>query len=563
MSLYDSEDDISVRVARHERSPPAVRYVHSPPVRGPQYEYGTTPTYLGEQRTTALASHLRTRSPPRDPRDPRDFRESPRNSRTAVGAGAGAGAGAPVPPPPAPAPAPIIINNRIYNEHDSDEEDEFYRRSRRPAAVPVVYRRSSRSRSRSRSRSSSRSSHGPRSGKMTRDDWEAEQARRDLELMRINQDREKEDRRREKEYREEAELRLTQRQLEVIKKREADEDAEKRIKMEIEFKQKELEFQRHKDREAEEEQQKRLRMEFEFKQKELEFKRHKETEAAAEEKRKRDKEYRDETELRHAQLALEGIKKREAEAELEKRIKKEMELKRLKEEEEAAEEKRRRDALAHDAVERYKKAEADRIAHEQKIREQNDKEYKRRLHDDLLKSGLDEHAIEAILSQKKVQKAPAPALPPPPGMAPGMPPGMPPGMAHPPGNMAMVPALPAPELHMERHTYTRMARRYLSIETLRTFNIDFEFDADPEYVLVKRWVPEWEQDQFWEHTKQVRERRTSRTTLMVEDTRHSSHSHHRSKSTDVEIVRKKSKHDRKRSKSPGPLLMYLAGARPS
>lgn len=300
---------------------------------------------------------------------------------------------------------------------------------------------------------------------MTRDEWEAEQARRDLEVMRINQDREKEDRRREKEYREEAELRLTQRQLEVIKKREADEEAEKRIKMEIEFKQKELEFQRHKDREAEEEQQKRLRMEFEFKQKELEFKRHKEAEAAADEKRKRDKEYRDEAELRQAQLALEGIKKREAEAELEKRIKKELELKRLKEEEEAAEEKRRRDALAHDAVERYKKAEADRIAHEQKIKEQNDKEYKRRLHDDLLKSGLDEHAIEAILSQKKVQKAPAPALPPPAGMA------------HPGGNLAMVPALPAPELHMERHTYTRMARRYLSIETLRTFNIDFEFDA--------------------------------------------------------------------------------------
>lgn len=455
-SLYDSEDDISVRVARHDRSPPAVRYVHSPPVRGAQYEYGSTPTYLGpEHRTTVVAarSHSRTRSPPRD------FRESPRNSRVVVGA--------PVPPPPpAPAPAPIIINNRIYNEHDSDEDgDDIYRRSRRPAAVPVVYRRSSRSRSRSRSRSSSRSSHGPRTGRMTRDEWEAEQARRDLELMRLNQDREKEDRRREKEYREEAELRLTQRQLEVIKKREAEEEAEKRIKMEIEFKQKELEFKRHKDREAEEEQQKRLKMEFEFKQKELEFKRHKEAEAAAEEKRKRDKEYRDEAELRHAQLTLEGIKKRDAEAELEKRIKKELELKRLKEEEEAAEEKRRRDALAHDAVEKYKKAEADRIAHEQKMREQNDKEYKRRLHDDLVKSGLDEHAIEAILSQKKVQKAPAPAP------APALPP------AHPPAHLPMVPALPAPELHMERHTYTRMARRYLSIETLRTFNIDFEFDA--------------------------------------------------------------------------------------
>lgn len=79
---------------------------------------------------------------------------------------------------------------------------------------------------------------------------------------------------------------------------------------------------------------------------------------------------------------------------------------------------------------------------------------------------------------------------------------------------------------------------------------------DPDYILIKRWVPEWEQDQFWQHTKVLREKRTK--TLMVEEKKH----HH--SDPDFEWVRKKhsSKHDRKRSKSPA-LLMYLAGARPS
>jgi hypothetical protein len=56
-----------------------------------------------------------------------------------------------------------------------------------------------------------------------------------------------------------------------------------------------------------------------------------------------------------------------------------------------------------------------------------------------------------------------------------------------------------------RPTYTRMSRRHLSIETLSRYRIDYEFDVvsnsqsnadtttnkiqDPEYVLIKRWVP--------------------------------------------------------------------------
>jgi hypothetical protein len=77
---------------------------------------------------------------------------------------------------------------------------------------------------------------------------------------------------------------------------------------------------------------------------------------------------------------------------------------------------------------------------------------------------------------------------------------------------------------------------------------------DPEFILVKQWVPEWQQDQLWKHTKYIREKRTK--LLMVEEKKH----HHHHHENDFEWVRKKP--DRRRSKSPS-LLMYLAGARPS
>ncbi|RWA11649.1 hypothetical protein EKO27_g3447 [Xylaria grammica] len=58
-----------------------------------------------------------------------------------------------------------------------------------------------------------------------------------------------------------------------------------------------------------------------------------------------------------------------------------------------------------------------------------------------------------------------------------------------------------------RPTYTRMSRRHLSLETLHVYDIDYTIDADPEYVLIKRWVPEPEQDILWRHTRVIRDQR--------------------------------------------------------
>ncbi|KAF4630978.1 hypothetical protein G7Y89_g7154 [Cudoniella acicularis] len=62
-----------------------------------------------------------------------------------------------------------------------------------------------------------------------------------------------------------------------------------------------------------------------------------------------------------------------------------------------------------------------------------------------------------------------------------------------------------------RPTYTRLSHRHLSTETLNRYCIDFEFDTDPGYLLVKRWVPEYELDFLWSHTREIREKRESAT----------------------------------------------------
>lgn len=87
-------------------------------------------------------------------------------------------------------------------------------------------------------------------------------------------------------------------------------------------------------------------------------------------------------------------------------------------------------------------------------------------------------------------------------------------------------------------TYTRFARKHLSLETLREFNVGFDLDADPEYVLVRRRVPEWEQDRMWEHTKLIREKRDK---VLREETPYWSGEH------EFESVRET---DRRHAKSP-------------
>jgi hypothetical protein len=184
-------------------------------------------------------------------------------------------------------------------------------------------------------------------------------------------------------------------------------------------------------------------------------------------------------ELEKAKKELEAYKlEKEREAE-EKRIKKEMELKKLAEEKREGEGKAHPEMESEKAFERYKQEQDEKAAKEWREKEERDKGYQHRLEDDLRKSGMDRRQIAVVLKKDK-------------------------------------------GVDLSRPTYTRMSRKYVSIETLNTYRIDYERDQvrpilgylqvranrdfqDPDYILIKRWVPEYEQDFLWAHTKQIRE----------------------------------------------------------
>ncbi|WYZ43004.1 hypothetical protein EsH8_VI_000703 [Colletotrichum jinshuiense] len=432
---YSDSDDLDIRVSRRRApSPLPVNYVEAIP--RPRNYYPSSaqqPSFLAPERTVITT---RTRS-----------RERSRERRSTPPSGS-----APVPAPaPASVPTPVIINNRIYNDHSSDEEDDRHMQ---------VYR----SRHRSRSRGHSSHSRSPSSSYMTREEYEAERARQELAELRLNQAREKEERRVQKEYREEAELQRAKRDLDDIRGREARAAEEKRFKSQIEL----------------EKYQEEMRL--------------------AEQTKKREKEAAD---------AVERYKRKEQE--------------RLAQEKK---EKEQREKEFQRRLQEERQKELDRLAKEKKEKEEREKEYQRRLQEDLIKSGLDEKAIAAILKKEKIPEPPKPK------------------------------PIPTENTLVAGHrpTYTRMSRKHLSVETLRTYHVEWELDADPEYVLIRRWVPEWEQDTLWRHTRALREKRSSKLVLEIEDKKSRRHE------PEFEWVRKKD--DRKRSKSPA-LLMYLAGAKPA
>lgn len=142
-------------------------------------------------------------------------------------------------------------------------------------------------------------------------------------------------------------------------------------------------------------------------------------------------------------------------------------------EEEAKKQKEKDEAAA---VERWKVREAEKAAKEKREKDEAEREYAHRLTDQLRASGLPEDQIKAILEKRRINQGwggqgprPFPG-PPPPGAFPGRPP--PPPMPMP------VPQRPmSQQMTSTKTTYTRMARRHLSLECLKVRGIDYELDA--------------------------------------------------------------------------------------
>ncbi|KAH0556804.1 hypothetical protein GP486_005403 [Trichoglossum hirsutum] len=167
------------------------------------------------------------------------------------------------------------------------------------------------------------------------------------------------------------------------------------------------------------------------------------------------------------ELMRERLKKFEIEKhheEEQKRIRDELLLKQAKEAEERRKEEQKQKEIKEKAIEEFKRKEAEKLAKEKVEKEAKEREYQDRYRKDLEKLGFSNRDVSLVVKR---------------------------------------------EVDLSKTTYTKMARRHISIETLRTYNVDWKFDHDPEYVIIKRWVPEHEQEVFWEHTRHVRESRAN------------------------------------------------------
>lgn len=293
---------------------------------------------------------------------------------------------------------------------------------------------------------------------------------------------------------------------------------------------------------------------------------------------------------------LSTVNKAKEEQAEKQRLRREIELQQLMEKEKAEKERKEREAFEKAAVEKWQREQAEKAAKAKKEKEEAERELRRQMRDRLLASGYHEDEIQAILDGKK----PAPHMhmhahphPPPPPLHPH-PRALP--MVHP----GHVHAGPSTEIATTKTTYTRMARKHLSIEALRERAIEFEVDMvccctnptpslsfpplffpflymyiksarpadtalhpppkkNPEFILIKRWVPPEEQKDLWSLTKIIRnDREKVTTTLAIEDRSHSRHRRH--KSGDNLVLVRKTKRERSRSPSVN-VLTYLAGGR--
>lgn len=174
---------------------------------------------------------------------------------------------------------------------------------------------------------------------------------------------------------------------------------------------------------------------------------------------------------RYGSADMPPVKMAEEQEADEKRIRKEIETKMIAEKLKAEEDKKQREKDEAAAVERWKAKEAEKAAKEKREKEEAEREYTHRLTDQLRDSGLPPDQIKAILEKRRINQGFGPQVHPRP--FPGHPP--------PPPMMPMPRPMPPPQHQMQmtntKTTYTRMARRHLSLECLKVRGIDYELDA--------------------------------------------------------------------------------------
>ncbi|KAI9748172.1 MAG: hypothetical protein M1815_003471 [Lichina confinis] len=216
---------------------------------------------------------------------------------------------------------------------------------------------------------------------------------------------------------------------------------------------------------------------------------------------------------------LEAHKRQKEREAHEQQVKNELMLQKVREEEKKRDEERQRREIEQRAVEEWSRRERERVErenrereeeearrkqietraileHERKAREraakekeeveQREAEYRARLQKDF---NLTEEQIDKLMKKDKSKKS---------------------GGGDGGGAGTTTTTRTTTELTTaleKRVTYTKIARKHISLETLRHFDLPYKLDDTyPEfYVLVKRWVPEELQEQLWDHTRRIRD----------------------------------------------------------
>ncbi|KAI9839925.1 MAG: hypothetical protein M1819_000117 [Sarea resinae] len=225
------------------------------------------------------------------------------------------------------------------------------------------------------------------------------------------------------------------------------------------------------------------------------------------------------------QLALEQAKeaeKKREEAErqkaAEKRIKEQIALEQAKEAQKKKEAEEKEKEMKKKAVEEWKQKQKEEEEKKKEAKKKADKEYEERLRRDLASYGVPDQQISTIVNLPK----------------------------------------DAAVVDMSKTTWIKVHRKHIMIETLQEYGLPWEWDAfDPNYILIKQWVPENEQMILFEHTRRIRE--TRRTIQMAEQQQQQQQQQHLQQRDDIIYVAKKAPAKKKKIPAKAGLFDLMWG----
>ncbi|KAL8682211.1 MAG: hypothetical protein Q9186_001749 [Xanthomendoza sp. 1 TL-2023] len=234
------------------------------------------------------------------------------------------------------------------------------------------------------------------------------------------------------------------------------------------------------------------------------------------------------TETARKMKKLEELERKEEEEAARERAKQEMLLAEAKKAAKQREEEEFRERVLQEAErEKYEKE-----MKEKKKKEDEDKVFKARLKDMYLAQGYSEESIEIMIKDaehKKKHGVQSPHSPHSPHALGG----------HPGGAIVKINEQ-MNVVNLNRPTYIKVHRKHLSPDTLDAYELPWEWDdRDSNYIVIKRWINENDQDKLFEHTRKLREQRLL-TSAPVEL---------RKENGKLKLVREKSPAGKERSRS--------------